>query len=251
MSQQPIALVTGAARGIGFGIAEELGRSGHHVVINDLAEDAAAAAAERLRAAGFAASHHVADITDAATIEPMLDAIEADRGTVSVLVNNAGVCPHIHAMEIDLATFRRTIDVNLVAPFALTQAVARRLIAAERGGRIVFITSLNEHHTNANQADYAASKGGLRMLMKAFSLALGRHGITCNAVAPGMILTDMSRHHWEQPGPAAAIKQRVPVGRIGNPTDIGRSVAFLVSPEAEYVSGISITTDGGYTAACN
>jgi NAD(P)-dependent dehydrogenase (short-subunit alcohol dehydrogenase family) len=124
------------------------------------------------------------------------------------------------------------------------------MIAQDDGGRVVFITSLAENVTSPMQVDYGASKGGMRMTMVGFATALGKHGITCNAVAPGMILTDMTRHHWEQPGPAEQIKVRVPVGRIGTPTDIGNAVAFLASEEASYISGVTLRVDGGHQACC-
>jgi NAD(P)-dependent dehydrogenase (short-subunit alcohol dehydrogenase family) len=125
------------------------------------------------------------------------------------------------------------------------------MIARGGGGRMIFITSLAENVTGPGQVDYAASKAGARMTAVGFATALGRHGITCNAIAPGMILTDMTRHHWEKPGPAEQIKHRVPMGRIGTPTDIGHVAVFLASPGAEYVSGITIRVDGGHQAVCN
>jgi 3-oxoacyl-[acyl-carrier protein] reductase len=124
------------------------------------------------------------------------------------------------------------------------------MIAHGEGGRVVFITSLAENVTGPLQVDYGASKAGMRMTMVGFATALGRHGITCNAVAPGMILTDMTRHHWEQPGPAAEIKVRVPVGRLGTPEDIGHAVVFLASPEAAYINGVTLRVDGGHQAVC-
>jgi len=119
-----------------------------------------------------------------------------------------------------------------------------------RGGRVVFITSLAENVSGPSQVDYGASKAGLRMTMVGFATALGRHGITCNAVAPGMILTDMTAHHWGQPGPAAEIKVRVPVGRIGTHEDIGHAAVFLASAGAASINGITIRVDGGHQAVC-
>jgi NAD(P)-dependent dehydrogenase (short-subunit alcohol dehydrogenase family) len=124
------------------------------------------------------------------------------------------------------------------------------MIERGEGGRIVFITSLSENVTGPSQVDYGASKAGMRMLMRGFATALGRHAITCNAVAPGMILTDMTRHHWEKPEQQEFIRRRVPVGRIGTPEDIGSAVAFLASPEAAYISGVTLTVDGGHQAVC-
>jgi NAD(P)-dependent dehydrogenase (short-subunit alcohol dehydrogenase family) len=146
--------------------------------------------------------------------------------------------------------FQRTIDVNLTGAFHCTQIAGKAMIEQGGGGRIVFITSLAVNVTASAQADYAASKAGLHMLMKSFAIALGRHGITCNAVAPGMILTDMTRFHWEQPEPAAFIRTRVPVGRIGTPEDVGNAVALLCADEAAYINGVGIIVDGGHQAVC-
>jgi NAD(P)-dependent dehydrogenase (short-subunit alcohol dehydrogenase family) len=153
-------------------------------------------------------------------------------------------------MKMAPEVWQKTLDVNLTGAFHCSQVVARSMIAQRRGGRIVFITSLSENVTRPAQVDYGASKAGLRMAMRGFATALGPHGITCNAVAPGMILTDMTKHHWSKPGPAAFIKKRVPVGRIGTPADIGHAVVFLASPEAGYISGITLTVDGGHQAVC-
>jgi NAD(P)-dependent dehydrogenase (short-subunit alcohol dehydrogenase family) len=143
-------------------------------------------------------------------------------------------------------------EVQPTAPsIGLTSAVSAAAEYAQgTGGRVIFITSLAENVTGPQQVDYGASKGGMRMTMVGFATALGKHGITCNAVVPGMILTDMTRFHWEQPENAEFIKNRVPVGRIGEPADIGNAVAFLASMEAEYISGITLRVDGGHQACC-
>ncbi|NQU43487.1 SDR family oxidoreductase, partial [bacterium] len=160
------------------------------------------------------------------------------------------ICPFIDAMKLKPEVWQKTLDVNLTGAFHCTQVVAKQMIEQGEGGRIVFITSLSENVTGPQQVDYGASKAGLRMTMRGFATALGTHGITCNAVAPGMILTDMTRHHWEKSGPAKFIKKRVPVGRIGTPEDIGHAVVFLASSEAEYISGVTLTVDGGHQAVC-
>lgn len=149
-------------------------------------------------------------------------------------------------MKLPPAVWARTIDVNLTGPFHFTQLVAQHMIDRGQGGRIIFITSLGENVINPNQVDYGASKGGMRMLMVGFATALGKYGITCNAVAPGMIMTDMTASYWTQEGAARQIKERVPMGRIGTPEDIGHAVVFLASPEAEYISGVSLRVDGGH-----
>ena len=211
-----VVVITGAARGIGYGIAECFAAHQDRIVVADLNLAEAQKAAARLKdAAGASDTLGIAcDVSDRGSVKAMLD------------------------------------HVNLSGAFHCTQLVAELMIAAGKGGRIVFITSLAENVTGPAQVDYGASKAGMRMTMVGFATALGKHGITCNAVAPGMILTDMTRHYWEQPEPSAAIKTRVPVGRIGTPTDIGHAVVFLASQQAEYISGITLRVDGGHQACC-
>ena len=251
MNRQQVVIVTGAARGIGYGIAQCFAEKKATLVIADINVQAAEEAAEQLVQQGAEAAMGVeCDVTDRDAVQAMVDRTVETYGRIDVLVNNAGICPFVDAMELTPEIWQRTLDVNLTGAFHCTQAVARHMIAQGDGGRIVFITSLSENVTGPSQVDYAASKAGLRMAMKGFATALGKHRITCNAVAPGMILTDMTRHHWEKPGPAEFIKTRVPMGRIGVPRDIGHAVVFLASPEAEYISGITLTVDGGHQAVC-
>ena len=221
------------------------------MVVADLDLEAAREAAVKLQGEGAVATLGLAcDIADRASVQKMVaDALDA-FGRIEVLVNNAGICPFVDIMEMSPEMFEKTIDVDLVGAFHCTQIVGQHMIERGGGGRVIFITSLAENVTGPAQVDYAAAKSGLRGLMFGFATALGRHGITCNAVAPGMILTPMTEHYWLQPGPAEMIKSRVPVGRIGTPEDIGNAVVFLASPEAEYINGISLRVDGGHQAVC-
>src|SRR5438552_396284 len=141
-------------------------------------------------------------------------------GRIDVLVNNAGICPFVEIMDMEPETWNKTLEINLTGAFHCTQSAAR-IMMRRRWGRVIFITSLAENITGSTQVDYAASKAGLKMTMVGFAVALGSHGITCNAIAPGMVLTPLSESHWNKPENAAAIKQRVPAGRIGTPDDIG------------------------------
>jgi L-rhamnose 1-dehydrogenase len=242
-----VVIITGAAKGIGWGTAKCFAAKGATVVIADMNELAAQQSARDLAAAnGVPVLGIGCDVTDRAQVEAMVRQVVETFGHVDVLVNNAGICPFVHVMDMDPAMWQKTIDVNLNGAFHCTQLVAREMIKQGRGGRIIFITSLAENITGPAQVDYGASKGGLRMAMVGFATALGEHGITCNAIAPGMILTDMTRFHWEKPENAAYIKKRVPMGRIGQPEDIGKAAVFLASDEAEYISGITLRVDGGY-----
>lgn len=245
-------IVTGGSRGIGFGIAACFARLGDRLVIADVdlaAAEKAAAELDRLGATGSFGLR--CDVSKRADAEYLVAETVARAGHIDVLVNNAGICPFQEVMEMSEETWRRTMDINCNGAFLCTQAAARHMISRGGGGRVVFITSLAENVTGPQQVDYGASKAGMRMTMVGFATALGKHGITCNAVAPGMILTDMTRHHWEKPEPAAFIKTRVPVGRIGTPDDIGNAAVFLASDGAAYVSGVTLRVDGGHQAVCS
>ena len=246
-----VVLITGGARGIGYGVAECFAAHGERLVVADLNPEAAEQAAAQLDQVGAVGSFGVrCNVADRGEVEAMVAQVIERAGRIDVLVNNAGVCPFIEVMEMTPETWQQTLDVNLTGAFHCTQLVGQHMIDRGDGGRVVFITSLAENVTSSAQVDYGASKAGLRMTMVGFAIALGPHGITCNAVAPGMILTDMTKHHWAQPGPAEFIKTRVPVGRIGTPTDIGHAVVFLASDEAAYVNGITLRVDGGHQARC-
>lgn len=252
MNTPQTVIITGGARGIGYGIATRFALQGAKLIIADSDEPGAGSACTELSKIGAAdALAILCDVSDRDSVQAMTDAAVSHYGHIDVLVNNAGICPFEQIMEMSPDTWRRTIDVNLTGAFHCTQIAARRLIEQGAGGRIIYITSLAENVAGPAQVDYAASKGGLRMQMVGFATALGPDGITCNAVAPGMILTDMTRHHWEQPGPAEMIKARVPMGRIGTPEDVGKAVVFLASEDAEYINGVSLRVDGGHQAVCN
>lgn len=244
-------IITGGSRGIGFGIATCFARLGDRLVIADVDLAAAEKAAVELDALGAVGSFGVrCDVSKREDAEHLVAETVTRAGRIDVLINNAGICPFQDVMEMSEGTWRKTLDINCTGAFLCTQAVARHMIERGGGGRMVFITSLAENVTGPSQVDYGASKAGMRMTMVGFATALGKHGITCNAVAPGMILTDMTKHHWEKPEPAAFIKTRVPVGRIGTPEDIGHAVTFLASDGAAYVSGVTLRVDGGHQAVC-
>jgi NAD(P)-dependent dehydrogenase (short-subunit alcohol dehydrogenase family) len=249
--ENQVVIITGGGQGIGFGIGKCFARQGATIAVADVNLDGARQAATELNSLGALNSIGLAcDVTHRDQVVAMVEEVEKTYGRIDVLVNNAGVCPFVHIMEMSPEMWQRTLDVNLTGAFHCTQAVAEKMIARGQGGRIIFITSLAENVTGPAQVDYGASKAGLRMTMVGFSTALGPHGITCNAIAPGMILTALTAHHWTQPGPAEQIKTRVPMGRIGTPEDIGHAAVFLASPQAEYISGITLRVDGGHQACC-
>jgi len=246
-----VVIITGAARGIGFGIAKCFAKKGAFIAIADLDAAAAEKAAFEVKSAGAADAVGLrCDVAKREEVQAMMNTVIGRFSRINVLVNNAGICPFIDVMELTPETWQRTLDVNLTGAFHCSQIAAKKMIEQGKGGRIIFITSLAENVTGPAQVDYGASKAGLRMTMVGFATALGRHGITCNAVAPGMILTPMTAFHWEKPENAAFLKTRVPVGRIGTPEDIGNACVFLASAEAAYISGITLRVDGGHQAVC-
>jgi L-rhamnose 1-dehydrogenase len=249
--ENQVVIITGGARGIGYGIACCFAEKGASLVIADMDEGGARCATQELNSRGAMDSIAIrCDVSRREEVEQMVSAVVDKFGRINVLVNNAGICPFVDVMEMAPDVFLKTLEINLVGAYYCSHAVARRMIERKQGGRIIFITSLAENVTGPAQVDYGASKGGMRMLMVGFATALGKHDITSNAVAPGMILTDLTRWHWEQPGPAEEIRKRVPVGRIGTPIDVGHAVVFLASEQASYINGVSLRVDGGHQAVC-
>jgi NAD(P)-dependent dehydrogenase (short-subunit alcohol dehydrogenase family) len=247
-----VVVISGAARGIGLGIARCFARKGATVVVADMDEANSLKAAEQLKLEfGHKTLGVACDITRVEDVKRAVAHIVSEVGRIDVLVNNAGICPFVDIMEMNQETWLKTIDVNLNGAFYLTQEVARVLIRQGSGGRVIFITSLAENVTSPQQVDYGASKGGMRMAMVGFATALGKYGVTCNAIAPGMIMTDMTRWSFELPEVRAAMAERIPVGRVGQPEDIGHAAVFLASDEAAYISGTTLRVDGGHQAVCS
>jgi NAD(P)-dependent dehydrogenase (short-subunit alcohol dehydrogenase family) len=245
-----VAVVTGGARGIGRAVVERLGCGGLDVAFLDLASMQPDAVARELSTqTGVTVLGLTCDIVDRAQVAAAVQTVRDRLGRIDVLVNNAGICPGKNIMEMDEATFRHTLDVNLIGAFHVSQEVARVMIAQGQGGRMVFITSLAVNVTSPYQVDYAASKAGLHMLMRGFAVTLAGHGITCNAVAPGVVDTAMAGGWWQKPEGKVFLKQRVPLGRAAQPGDIAQAVAMLASPDCDYVTGSSLTVDGGLTAS--
>jgi NAD(P)-dependent dehydrogenase (short-subunit alcohol dehydrogenase family) len=252
MSTPQVVLVTGGARGIGFGIASCFAKQNATLVIADVQETSAQEACERLKEIGAADALGLAcDIADRAQVETAVQTAIEKFSRIDVLVNNAGISPFIPVMDLSPDTFHKVLDVNLTGGFYCTQVVAKHMIEraenSDKGGRIIFISSLAPHFSQPSQVEYSAGKAGVEGLMRGFATALGPHGITSNAIAPGMILTPLTESHWSQPEPAERIQKLVPVGRIGTPEDIGNVAVFLASSQAAYVNGTVITVDGGFS----
>lgn len=238
-----VAIVTGAGRGIGHAIALRLASEGARVAVVSRTELNATRTAEEINSkyAGLAKAYAV-DVADHAAVKTIAEQIIADFTRVDILVNNAGLTRDGLSMRMSENDWDIVIDTNLKGAFNFIQAVERPMIR-QRGGRIINIASVAGLMGNAGQANYAASKAGLLGLTKSIARELASRNITCNAVAPGFIGTDMTEVLSDD------VKQKVvgtiPMARFGEPEDISAAVAFLASAEAKYITGQCLTVDGG------
>ena len=235
------ALVTGASKGIGAAIAQALAADGWLVAVNYRSdEEGAKATVEAIEQAGGRAAAVHGDVTNGSPDE-LFDRVEAELGPVLALVNNAGVTADGLAIQLDDEAWDKVIGTNLTAAFRMTRQAMRPMIRA-RYGRIVNVASVVGPRANAGQANYAAAKAGLIGMTKTVAAEVARRGVTVNAVAPGFIATDMTKHL-----PDAAL-QAIPARRVGAPEDVGAAVRFLASDDAGYVTGTTLFVDGGMSA---
>jgi 3-oxoacyl-[acyl-carrier protein] reductase len=236
------ALVTGASRGIGAAVATALAADGWPVGLNYRSDaDGAQRVAEAIAAGGGTAVPVAADVADPDAAGKLFDALEERFGPVLVLVNNAGVRDDGLAIQLDDDAWQRVLETNLSAAFRMTRRAVGPMIR-KRFGRVVNIASIVGPKANAGQANYAASKAGLIGFTRTVAVEVARRGVTVNAVAPGFIETDMTDDL-----PAAAL-DAVPARRSGTPEDVAACVRFLASEQAGYVTGTTLTVDGGLSA---
>ena len=241
--ENQVAIVTGSGRGIGHAIALRLAQEGARVASVSRSEENAKKTADEINSArADMAKAYAVDVADHSAVQKIGAQIFDDFGRFDVLVNNAGVTRDGLSMRMSVEDWDTVIDTNLKGAFNFSQAVMRSMIK-QRSGRIINISSVSELTGNAGQANYAASKAGLIGLTKTLARELASRSITVNAVAPGFVVTDMTGALSEEV--KQSIMAKIPLAKLGQPEDIAAAVAFLASPEANYITGQVLTVDGG------
>lgn len=243
MAEKKVAVVTGAARGIGRAIALELAKTGAFVVINyNGSKEKAEEVKAQIEAEGGEAGIFQCNVADYSACEAFFAQVIEKYGRVDILVNNAGITKDGLLMRMSEEDFSRVVDVNLKGTFNCIRHAARQMVK-QRGGRIVNMASVVGVSGNAGQANYAASKAGVIGLTKSAAKELASRGITVNAIAPGFIRTDMTEVLSERVKEATA--KMIPMGTFGSPEDVAKTAAFLASDGAGYITGQVLCVDGG------
>ena len=235
-----VALVTGAAQGIGLEVARTLSLRGAQVALCDLAEEAPAA----VEALGGEAAYFRCDVTDADQVTAAVNAAVERFGGLQILVNNAGIAIDGLLLRCKLADWERVLQVNLTGAYNCTKAAVKHLLKAKQAGRIVNISSVVGERGNPGQVAYSASKAALLGVTKTLAQELAPRGVTVNAVSPGFIETQMTEDHV-QGERRDQLLSAIPLGRIGSPQDVAEAVAFLCSPAAGYITGQVLRVNGG------
>ena len=248
-----VALVTGAAYGIGFAIAQAYAEAGAKIAFNCRSQKHLDQALADYKAKGIDAKGYIADVTDENQVKDLVSKIEHDLGTIDILVNNAGIIKRIPMVEMTAAEFRQVIDIDLNGPFIVSKAVIPGMIKMG-GGKIINICSMMSELGRETVSAYAAAKGGLKMLTRNIASEYGEYNIQCNGIGPGYIATpqtaplrerqaDGSRHPFDQ-----FIVSKTPAGRWGTPEDLMGPAVFLASDASDFVNGHILYVDGGILA---
>jgi NAD(P)-dependent dehydrogenase (short-subunit alcohol dehydrogenase family) len=244
--QDRVAIVTGGAQGIGRAIALRLAREGARVVVADIQADRAAETAVEIQDLGGRSLAIQVDVSNLADLQRLVNTTMAEFGGIDILVNNAGIALPTPFLETTEADWNRIMDVNLKSAFFCSQLVARVMIQQGRG-KIVNLASTSSFVAGRQEVPYAISKAGVRMLTAAASAELAQYNINVNAIAPGLIKTDLTLRHFPSlEALEARVKAKAPMGRPGVPEDLAGAVLFLCSDEANYVTGHTLVVDGGW-----
>jgi L-rhamnose 1-dehydrogenase len=240
-----IAVVTGAARGIGRAIAVRFAAEGACVAILDLREEEGRETVRAIQTAGGQALFLVTDVSSAEQVNLSIRAILDRWGRIDILVNDAGICPFEDFLSMPESLWQSVLDTNLKGYFLVSQAVARTMVERQIRGRIIAVSSISAEFGGSQQAHYCASKAGINLLIKSMAISLGPLGITCNAVLPGTVETDINRDALSGPGVREYWSQRAPLGRIGQPEDIAGPALFFATDDSAWCTGATLVVDGG------
>jgi glucose 1-dehydrogenase len=247
-----VAIVTGANSGIGEGIARAMAEAGATVVINYVSrpEEAEKIVAE-IRERGGKASSAKADVSDEQQVVAMFEAVRREFGTVDILVNNAGIQKDAAIQDMTLEQWQQVIDVNLTGQFLCAREAVREFLRRDKSdlskalGKIICISSVHQEIPWAGHANYAASKGGIKLLMETLAQELAPQRIRVNAIAPGAIKTPINHDAWSTPEAEKQLLKLIPYGRVGTTDDIAKAAVWLASDESDYVTGATLFVDGG------
>lgn len=239
------AIVTGAARGIGRAVALRLAQEGTNVAVADVRDTQGTQTAQQVEALGRRAIFLHTDVTDSHQVEGMVQRTLDAFGAIDILVNDAGICPFKPFLEISPELWDEVLNTNLKGYFLSAQAVARVMVERGIRGRIINISSISAIIGGADQAHYCSSKGAINQLTKSMAISLGPHGITCNAVLPGTIETEINTEALTNESLRRELVQRTPLRRLGQPEDIAGPVVFLASDDAAYCTATMLVVDGG------
>jgi L-rhamnose 1-dehydrogenase len=240
-----VSVITGAARGIGRAIALRFAQEGASVAVVDLRREKGCETVRLIEDAGGRAIFVQTDVSDQRQVQAMVDQVVRRWGTIHILVNDAGVCPFEGFLEMSEDLWNHVLDVNLKGYFLCSQAVARVMVNQGVKGRIVAVSSISSEFGGSSQAHYCASKAGINLLVKSMAISLGPYGITCNAVLPGTIETDINREALADPDVRDYWSKRAPLGRIGSPEDVAGPVLFFAGDDSAWCTGSMLVVDGG------
>lgn len=239
-------LVTGGSTGIGRAAAIGAARHGADVAINYASsDDKAASCVAEIEALGQRALAMKGDVADPATAGDFVDKAVAAFGRVDVMVSNAGICPFHAFLDMPVETVDRTFRVNLHGAYYMVQAAANQMVKQGEGGAIVAVSSISALVGGEYQTHYTPTKAGVHSLMQSAAIALGKHGIRCNSVLPGTILTEINRDDLADQDKRDRMTARIPLGRLGEADDLAGPIVFLASDMAQYVTGAALLVDGG------
>ena len=249
------ALVTGANSGIGKGVAIALGAAGADVVVNYVeGDDAANAVVDEIRRSGSNAIAHRADISAEDQVETMFDRAVREYGTIDILVNNAGLQRDSPFADMTLEKWNKVLGINLTGQFLCARSAIREFLrrgvvpsVSRAAGKIICMSSVHQVIPWAGHANYATSKGGIKLLMESMAQELAPKGIRVNGIAPGAIQTPINTSAWDTPEALKSLLTLIPYGRIGLPEDIARAAVWLASDDSDYVVGTTLFVDGGMT----